>query len=150
MTDLAVPDGFEPCTGPLGPFMSSLGGLHQRPGPDGTLCLGLRLLPSHANIQGNAHGGMLVTLVDAALGINLGRLRTPPQSQVTVSLNTDFVSPGRIGDWLEAHVTVRKIGRRLAFGDCLLQAGERLVLHASGVFSVVEARGHSTAATTDG
>jgi uncharacterized protein (TIGR00369 family) len=150
MADLPVPPGFEPCAGPFGPFMAGLGSLYQRPGPGGTICLALRLLPAHANIQGHAHGGMLVTLADAALGINLGRLRQPPQRQVTVSLNTDFVSPGHIGEWLEAQVTVRKTGRRLSFGDCLLQVGDRLVLRASAVFSVVDVRGPAAAASTDG
>ena len=34
-------------------------------------------------------------------------------------------------------MTPRRLGRQLAFGDCVLQVGEREVLRATGIFSVV-------------
>jgi len=134
----AVPEGFTPLPGPFGPYFNALGPIYQRPGAGGTLCMALRLTEAHLNIQGFAHGGMLLTLADGALGINLGQQRQPPQRHVTVSMSADFLSSVKVGDWLEAHVSVRKLGRRLSFGECLLQVGERVVLRASGVFSVVE------------
>ena len=145
----AIPEGFEPLPGPFGPYFTALGPLYQRPGPGGTVCMALRLAEQHINIQGFAHGGMLLTLADGALGINLGRQRQPPQLHVTVSMSSDFLSSARVGEWLEALVTVRKLGRRLSFGECLLQVGERVVLRASGVFSVV-ARDSSQPVRNDG
>ena len=53
-------------------------------------------LEKHLNVRGIAHGGMLVTLADSALGIVLSMSRTPPQPMVTVSLTTDFVEAARL------------------------------------------------------
>ena len=35
---------------------------------DGTFVVGVRILPHHANGRGGAHGGLLMTLCDIALG----------------------------------------------------------------------------------
>jgi hypothetical protein len=42
----------------------------------------------------------------------------PPTSLSTANLSLDFAGTARIGDWLEAHVDVQKMGRRLAFAHC--------------------------------
>lgn len=136
-----IPPGFEPLTAPLGPYFRALGPVYQRRAANGTLLFGLRLDERHSNIRGMPHGGMLATLADGALGINLVRHRQPPAPMVTVSLNSEFLAAARLGDWLEAHVTVRKTGRQLSFGDCLLKVGEREILRASAVFAVVSGRG---------
>ena len=34
--------------------------------------IGLRILPKHANARGTAHGGLLMTLLDIALGYSSG------------------------------------------------------------------------------
>ncbi|MBF2966961.1 PaaI family thioesterase, partial [Pseudomonas aeruginosa] len=40
----------------------------------------------------------------------------------------------RVGDWLEVHTRVDKLGQRMAFASARLHSGERLVASASGVF----------------
>ncbi len=132
---VAVPDGWAPL-GRGGPFLHLFGPLFVRH-IDGRPVIGLRVLQKHLNIRGIAHGGMLVTLADSALGIALSMAGTPPQPMVTVSLTTDFVEAARPGDWLEAHVDIQKVGKRLAFANCYLVAGERRILRASGVFALV-------------
>jgi len=89
------------------------------------------------NSHGIAHGGMLVTLADTALGIALATSRTPPQPMVTVNLSTDFADAARAGDWIEAHVDIQKVGTRLAFANCYLVVGSKRILRASGVFALV-------------
>jgi len=140
-TSAPPPDGFTLYTGSAGPWFHALGPVHWREEADGTLSLGLRLEERHANILGIPHGGMLLTFSDSAIGVNLGRAqrqRDPKRAIVTTSLSSDFLGAARIGDWLEARVTVRKSGRTLAFGECLLAVGERPILRASAVFSVVD------------
>jgi uncharacterized protein (TIGR00369 family) len=130
-----VPEGFRPIQRG-GPFLSALGPLYVKtdgPAP----IIGLRVEEKHLNTRGIAHGGMLVTLADSALGIVLATTRTPPQPMVTVNLSTDFVSAAHDGDWIEAHVDVVKIGARLAFANCYLVVGSRRILRASGVFALV-------------
>jgi uncharacterized protein (TIGR00369 family) len=134
---LDLPAGFEPFAG-AGPFFSVLGPLYRRRTEDGRSVLGLRVAAQHANHIGVAHGGMLTTLADGALGINLSRHPRYNRPLVTVNLNTDFLSSAQLGEWLEARVEFRRLGGRLAFADCLISAGERLVLRATGVFAVAD------------
>jgi len=56
---------------------------------------------------------------------------------VTVNLSLDYLAAARVGEWLEAHVTPRRLGKQLAFGDCVLRVGEREVLRATGIFAAV-------------
>lgn len=137
----ALPAGYTPLSGPMGPYFAALGTVYHRRAADGTLQLALRVAQAHCNIQGIPHGGMLMTLADGAIGINLVQARQPPQPQVTVSMTTDFLGAAQVGDWLEAAVTVRKMGRRLAFGECLLVVGERPILRASAAFTVIDRPG---------
>lgn len=134
---LDIPAGFEPFAG-AGPFFSVLGPLYRHRTEDGRSVLGLRVAAQHANHIGVAHGGMLTTLADGALGINLSRHPRYNRPLVTVNLNTDFLSSAQLGEWLEARVEFRRLGGRLAFADCLISAGERLVLRATGVFAVAD------------
>ena len=50
-------------------------------------------------------------------------------------MKTDFAGSARIGDWVEAHVDVQKVGGRLAFANCYLKVGEERIVHASAVFA---------------
>jgi len=126
----SVPEGFTRIERG-GHFLASLGPLYAKKVEHG-LVVAMRIEEKHLNTRGIAHGGMLVTLADSALGIavaNHGRERAlsegapeaPPRSFVTV----------------EAHVGIEKVGARLAFATCFLHVGKRRVLRASGVFATV-------------
>src|SRR5512142_1673441 len=86
--DPAPPEGWVPLKRG-GPFLHTFGPLYFRK-VDGQPVLGLRVEEKHLNVRGIAHGGMLVTVADSALGIVLSMAREPPQPMVTVSLTTDF------------------------------------------------------------
>ena len=133
------PPGFELFHRGSGPWLSSLGPLYLRTEGDRAI-LAMRIADTHANTRGLAHGGMLVTFADSALGILIAMQHAPSQPMVTVSLATDFLDAARPGDFLEAFVDIERMGRRLAFATCLLRVGERRILRASGVFSVVSVR----------
>lgn len=124
-------------------FLGLCGPVYAKRGDDQTLpILALRVLPKHLNLRGIAHGGLLVTLADSALGFTINHARKQPLSLVTASLTTDFVEAARLGDWIEAHVDIQRIGARMAFANCYLQVGERRILRASGVFAVVKPAGN--------
>jgi len=131
----SVPEGFRPIQRG-GPFLTALGPLYVNTSGE-TPVIGLRVEEKHLNTRGIAHGGMLVTLADSALGIALASSRTPPQPMVTVNLSTDFAAAARADDWIEAHVDIQKVGARLAFANCYLVVGTRRILRASGVFALV-------------
>ena len=141
----SIPAGFTPYAYSGTSYFQTLGALYVRDGAGGTLVLGLRLATSHCNRLGIPHGGMLATLADGALGINLNRLRRPHVPMVTVNLSLDYLSSAKVGDWLEAHVTPRKLGRQLGFGDCILKVGDREILRATGVFASVPVKAGSPA-----
>jgi acyl-coenzyme A thioesterase 13 len=138
--EAAVPQGFKALRRGSSPFLSSLGPLYAR-GEGAGVVIALRIEEKHLNTRGVAHGGMLVTLADSALGIVIAMARTPPQPMVTVNLTTDFADVARAGDWVEARVDVQKIGKRLAFANCHLWVGEKRILRASGIFAHVAPSG---------
>lgn len=130
-----IPPGFAPL-GRGGPFLRLFGPLYARETGASTI-IGLRIEEKHLNTGGVAHGGMLVTLADSALGIALWDALPSRERMVTVSLTTDFVEAARLGEFVEAHVDVQKMGKRLAFASCYLFVGERRILRASGVFAIL-------------
>ncbi|HEX9811633.1 MAG TPA: PaaI family thioesterase [Burkholderiales bacterium] len=136
MTEPSIPEGFKPIKH-LAAFMEMLGPIYVKTIGKSRI-VGLRIAEKHMNMAGIAHGGMLVTLADSALGINLSYHEEPPRRMVTVNLSTDFLQPARLGDWIEAHVTVQRMGMHLAFASCNLQCGQKLVLRASGVFAIIQ------------
>jgi len=135
MTADPIPPGFVPISR-TGPFLDLFGPVYTKDEGSSTI-VAVRVGDKHLNTLGIAHGGMLVTLADSALGINLSRALDVPRPMVTVNLSTDFLQPARRGDWLEAHVQVQRVGVHLAFASCHLKVGDRLILRASGVFAII-------------
>ena len=134
------PPGFAPLFR-TSPFLETVGPFFYRGAQDGAFVIGLRVLPKHANARGGAHGGLLMTLLDIALGYRASLSETPPANLTTANLTADFAGGAKVGDWVEAHVDVQRAGSRLAFANAfLLVNGERIV-RGSAVF----ARGGSKA-----
>jgi uncharacterized protein (TIGR00369 family) len=133
----AVPEGFQQLRVGDG-YFKQLGPVYGKTQADGGVVVALRVAERHLNFGGVAHGGMLATLADGALGRNIAIARGCRQAQVTVSLTADFLSGARLGDWLEAHVTVTRMGQRLAYANCDLRVGDRHVLRSSAVFAFVD------------
>ena len=136
-----LPPGFKALQRGSSPFLSSLGPLYAK-SEGSSVVIGLRIEQKHLNTRGVAHGGMLVTVADSALGIVIAMSRSPPQPMVTVNLTADFADVARAGDWVEARVDVQKMGRRLAFASCHLWVGEKRILRASGIFAHVPPAKH--------
>lgn len=135
----AVPKGFVLIERTKPGFMALCGPTYlKNPGDGSTPVLALRVEEKHLNMRGIVHGGLLVTLADSALATGLHYARKVPLSLVTVSLTTDFVEAAHLGDWIEAHVDVQRVGARMAFANCYLHVGEKRILRASGVFAVVK------------
>jgi len=134
MQDANPPDGFEPLFR-TSPFLDTIGPFFYRKDADGTFVIGMRILPKHANGRGGAHGGLLMTLLDIALGYRSGMSQDPPAKLTTASLTTDFVRAPVVGDWVEAHVDVQKVGGRLAFANAFLVVDGERVTRGSAVFA---------------
>jgi acyl-coenzyme A thioesterase PaaI-like protein len=134
MSEPNPPPGFEPLFR-TSPFLDTVGPLFYRKDAEGRLVIGLRIAEKHANARGIAHGGLLLTLADIALGYHTAHAMDPPTGLITASLSADFAGAARIGDWVEAYVDIQKVGGRLAFANSFLTIeGERIV-RASAVFA---------------
>jgi uncharacterized protein (TIGR00369 family) len=116
--------------------MAGLGPLYVRRAGN-AVTIAMRVEQRHTNMRGIAHGGMLASLADSALGIGMSIACEGRHSFVTVNLSTDFVEAARPGDWVEGHIDVQRIGSRMAFANCYLQVADRRILRASGVFAVM-------------
>ena len=127
-----VPDGFMPLFR-TSPFLDTLGPFyHRREGR--SLIIGVRIAEKHCNARGTAHGGLLMTLADIALGYNLAYSEEPPASLTTANLTADFAGGAGLGDWLEARVDIQKLGGRLAFANAYLTVNDERIVRASAVF----------------
>lgn len=134
-TSPGVPVGFHPLA-PMRGFMAQFGTLYQH---DTTHAIGLRVEAHHLNHLGIAHGGMLATLVDSAIGIVMFHRVGRSQPGVTAHLSLDYLNPARAGDWIEAHVEVDKTGSRLRFGGCRVMSRGICLMKASATFAVLSA-----------
>ncbi len=104
--------------------------------------LGVEIREAHCNGRGFAHGGLLSSLADNAMGLSAVRQARLTQandkiSALTVSLSLDFLDTAKIGDFLEIKPQLLKVGRTLAFVDCRIVCGERLIARASASFRMV-------------
>src|SRR5260370_23128729 len=106
---LDPPDGFTPLFR-TSPFLDALGPFYHR--RDGrALILGVRIAEKHCNARGTAHGGLLMTLADIALGYNPAYSEDPPASLTTAHLPADFAGSATLGDWSGAQGNIAKRGR---------------------------------------
>ncbi|OZI24431.1 thioesterase [Bordetella genomosp. 7] len=132
-----IPEGFTPWS-PSSPFMRHLAEVGALYRSNHGHVLALRLADAHTNMHHIAHGGLLATLADSALGFYINQ--EAGLSVVTVQMSVEYLNPVRPGDWLEAHVHIDKQGRRLLYATCLLQVDGRVMLKANAVFAVRASR----------
>lgn len=92
----------------------------------------------HMNSAGSVHGGMLMTFADMSMG-QTSRLESGAKGGNTVSLNCDFVGPGRLGDVIESRVRITRRARTMVFVTAELFAGERPILVATALWKLVGA-----------
>ena len=128
-----IPAGFKPLFR-TSPFLDALGPFYYR--REGTaLVIGLRIADKHANARGTAHGGLLLTLADIALGYAAAFSQEPPLSLTTAHIDADFAGGAKVGDWVEARVDIQRIGSRLVFANGYLSIGDERIVRASAVFA---------------
>jgi uncharacterized protein (TIGR00369 family) len=71
--------------------------------------LSLLMMPEHANMHGNVHGGVIMKLVDEAAGI--AAIRHAQRPVVTVAIDSmTFLSPVHVGELLSCNARVTYVG----------------------------------------
>ncbi len=133
MTRAAVPAGWEPAPLDEG-YLNLVGPLYAQRAGDGAYRIAFRAGAAHLNRYGVVHGGMLATLADVAIGMNLARVTEAVETALTLNLAMDFVDASGSGDWIEAHVALTKRTGRVRFGDCELRVGARVIARCHATF----------------
>ena len=70
--------------------------------------LAFRVTPAQMNSFGLCHGGAISAFADLQLLALRGAPGVKPGFSPTVSISFDFLAPARLGDWVEAEVTLAK------------------------------------------
>lgn len=109
---------------------------------DDAVQLAVEIREAHCNARGFAHGGLISALADNAMGLSaVRRARLAPGSDklsaVTVALTLDFIDSARVGDCVEFCPALLKVGRTLAFVECRVVCGDRLIARGSATFRMV-------------
>ena len=114
MSEPNPPPGFEPLFR-TSPFLDTSGrcSIARRRTGSSSACASCR---KHANARGVAHGGLLITLCRHRARLSHDVEQTRPRL-ITASLTADFAGSAKVGDWVEAHVDVQKVGGRIAFAN---------------------------------
>lgn len=107
---------------------------------EGSVTLTLDLAAHHLNLQGLAHGGVIATLADAAMGLSLRTALEPGRRHVSVEIGVHYLRPV-IRDRVRAIGRAVRIGREIAYAQAdVLDANDRLLARADGTYSVTGAR----------
>lgn len=139
MAENAVPQGFAKAQfspGFLdhgGPYFLKEGGLQE--GGAGPKIVGLRIESHHINYQEAAHGGVVSTFADVALSHAVYDAERPRLAPSTITLQVNYLKPAMLGDWLEAHVRIDRLGGRTAYTSGQITRDGEPIATMSGVFA---------------
>jgi acyl-CoA thioesterase len=113
-------------------------GVQYRGVVDGSYTLELELRPDHMSRANRAHGGVLFTLLDTALGRAVLEHLPEGRGCATVELKINYFRPVQRGR-LRACGRMREMTRRLAYaeGEICNEEG-KVVARASGTFFLTE------------
>ncbi|USG59692.1 PaaI family thioesterase [Sneathiella marina] len=129
-----IPEGFEEVTG-AAPFANRNGPYYEKKIDDETSIRAFRAAEKHLNGVKLVHGGMLMSFADSALA--RGVIRATGRRCVTIKMNSEFLSPAREGDWIEAFVEVTKSTKTVVFVRGELKVGRRTIFKADAIFHYV-------------
>ncbi len=130
-----IPEGFFKAPIDM-PFTDMVGPIYYRPSEE-NLHVGFAADERHLNPGGVIHGGMLMTVADDLMGATVYRV-VGAQPMATVSLNCDFLSAVRPGDWVHGIGDITRRTRSMVFVRSVLSVEDRPVLSAAGIMKLIE------------
>lgn len=130
MTDAAMPPGWKIQSFP-DTFSAHAGPFWFRDYAEKEPGVGFLAEPRHANAGGIVHGGALLTLADMSLW-DICRRAIGPFKAVTLTLNSEFLAPGRIGAFIVATGEPLRIGKSLLFARGVLASDGETLMSFSG------------------
>lgn len=133
------PPEFAPLPLERDPFLRHCGPLYLAMRPSQSengspVSVGFFVLPHHANPSGACHGGMLMMVMDIALGHAVLHAAPDPGFTPTMTMTHDFLRSARVGDWIESRVDLVHTTRRTGFANGTLIGPAGPVARSSAVF----------------
>lgn len=94
----------------------------------------------HCNSYGIVHGGMMMTMVDLAMVVT-ARHQTDDRGGLTVSMSSDFIASGQVGDLIRARAELVKRTNSLCFMRGFVERdGDDLLLNCTAVIKRMRAK----------
>ena len=134
-TSKAPPQGFVPADMDYG-FAACLSPFYLKREEDG-VTVGFYVEEQHINPGQIAHGGMLMTVIDMAFGINIGAKVEDSGFLPTTSLSYDFVQAAYLGDWIESKIEFLHITHKRAVISGFLVGPKGVVVRANGTNKIM-------------
>jgi uncharacterized protein (TIGR00369 family) len=116
-------------------FMSTISATSPESG-NGRATLNFDADDRHLNAAGTIHGGLLATLVDAAMGAAV-RSAVESESPVTSQLTLTYLHPGKPGK-LKVTAQVRKRGDSLVICEADVEQDGNSLVHALATFALLK------------
>lgn len=97
----------------------------------GEATLAAKTTAKHTNPLGLIHGGLLMSIADAAMG---NAIRSLGARAVTIDMSTSFIAATQVATEIKATGKVLKSGNKLFFAEAFISSPEKLLVHAKGTF----------------
>ncbi len=117
-------------------YSQSIAPMFVRRDPPG---LGFLANPSHSNLNGVVHGGALATLADISMFV-LATGGNTAMNGATLSLNMNYLRPGRLGQFIHAEGRIVREGSSIIFVEGSLLGGGEELIRFNGVIKRFRAR----------
>ena len=117
-------------------FMKHLGGLSFKKIDNENYQFSAKVLDTHLNTGGIAHGGYLATVADAGMGTAAHMIASEKRC-VTINLEIKFLSAGKLGDNLIGKVKILKKTKTLILINCIISNSKEIVSSASGTWKIL-------------
>ena len=121
-------------------FMKHNGGLLFRNISETEYQFKTTITENHLNAAGITHGGFIAAVVDAGAGTAAHRAASNSPC-VTISLELKFISAVKINQELIGTTKIQKKTKSMVFLTCELQASDKIVATASGVWKILRLPG---------
>ena len=117
-------------------FMKHLGGLELKKISDTHYEFTVEVKEMHLNTSKIVHGGFLSTIADTGMGTAAHKIASGNRC-VTINLDMQFISIGKLGDKLLGKVNILKKTKTLVFISCEISNQEGIVVSASGTWKIL-------------
>jgi uncharacterized protein (TIGR00369 family) len=129
------PEGFR-VHGHEGGFVDRNGPIYVADRPGGETVM-LMATPAHLNGAGIVSGGMVMLLLDIAMGIAISAHCGGPHIHCpTIQLNTNFIEAARADTPLIGRAEIQRVTRSVAFLTAEIYCGDVCVASGSGVYRI--------------